>query len=139
MNDILVSVHSYLRWLVLLLGVVALVKAAFTEGDRKLGLFFMISCHTQLLIGLVLYFVTSPFGVQAFSLGMKEVMGNPVYRKIAVEHVVIMLIALVLITIGHSKNKREIVDAKRHKNALVFFGIGLVLILAGIPWERLAQ
>ena len=61
MYEILLHVHSYLRWVVLALAVVVLVKAvlgicskaAFTEGDRKLGLFFMISCHVQLLIGLV--------------------------------------------------------------------------------------
>ncbi len=144
MYEILLHVHSYLRWVVLALAVVVLVKAvlgisskaAFTEGDRKLGLFFMISCHVQLLIGLVLYFVYSPFGLQAFSLGMKEVMGNAPYRKIAVEHLFTMIVAIVLITIGHSKNKRETDSTKRFKNALIFFGIGLVLILAGIPWVR---
>ena len=143
--DILVTVHSYLRWVVLVLGIIALFKASkgktakspFTESDRKIGLFFMISCHTQLLIGLILYFFVSPFGIQAFSLGMKEVMGNAVYRKIAVEHVFMMIIALVLITMGYSKNKKDIPALQKHKNAFLFFGLGILLILAGIPWNRM--
>ena len=145
MYEILVTSHSYLRWLVLMLGLATTIsaimgktsKAQFSDGDRKLGLFFMISCHTQLLLGLVLYFV-SPFGAKAFEMGMKELMGNAMYRKIAVEHVFTMIIALVLITVGHSKNKRETNDAKKFNNALIFFGLGLLLILLGIPWNKVA-
>ncbi len=145
MYEFLQSLHSYTRWAVIVLALIALIKAikgvsektVFTEADRKIGLFFMITCHIQLLTGMVLYFGYSPFGLEAFSLGMKEVMKNAVYRKIAVEHFATMIIAIALITIGYSKNKRSIIDLQRHKNALTFYGIGFLLIIATIPWNRL--
>ncbi|MBP6385785.1 MAG: cytochrome B [Pseudarcicella sp.] len=145
MYEILKAIHSYTRWAVIILAIVVLAKAvqgitqkkAFTESDRKAGLFFMIICHIQLTIGMVLYFHYSPLGLQAFGLGMKEVMKTAVYRKIAVEHITGMIIALVLITMGYSKNKRSTIDTQRHKNALTFYGIGLLLIIATIPWDRL--
>ena len=130
----------------MLLGLAVLAKAAlglsgktaFAETDRKLGLFFMISNHTQLLIGLVLYLVLSPFGLNAITgLGMAEVMKNAEYRQIAVEHITTNIIAIVLITIGYSKNKRTFGDVAKHRNALIFYGLGLLLLLSRIPWSKL--
>ena len=98
----------------------------------------MISNHTQLLIGLVLYLFLSPFGLNAITgLGMAEVMKNPEYRQIAVEHITTNIIAIILITIGYSKNKKAIDSAVKHKNALIFYGLGLVLLLSRIPWDKL--
>lgn len=146
MYEIFQLIHRALFFVVMALGLIVLVKAAmglsskaeFTESDRKMGLFFMISNHTQLLIGLVLYLFLSPLALKAIQdLGMAEVMKNAEYRRIAVEHITTNLIAIVLITIGYSKNKRAINSAVRHKNALIFYGLGLVLLLSRIPWDRL--
>ena len=135
-----------LFFVVMLLGLAVLAKAAmglsgktaFAETDRKLGLFFMISNHTQLLIGLVLYLFLSPFGLNAITgLGMAEVMKNAEYRQIAVEHITTNIIAIVLITIGYSKNKRAFGDVAKHRNALIFYGLGLLLLLSRIPWSKL--
>jgi hypothetical protein len=101
-------------------------KKPYTNGSRKLNLFAMISAHTQLLIGIVLYFA-SPL-VQFNS----ETMKNKVTRYFTVEHWVIMLIALALITIGHSKSKKAATGEARHKAIVTFYLIGLVIILAGI-------
>src|SRR5690606_29530387 len=100
---------------------------------RKINLFAMISAHVQLLIGLILYFISPAVNFSN--------MGNAVTRYWNVEHISIMIISLVLITIGHSKSKKA-VDAKaKHKAIAVFYTIGLVLILVGIlmikdrnPW-----
>jgi hypothetical protein len=90
------------------------------------------------LIGLVLYLFLSPFGLDAINgLGMSAVMKNPEYRQIAVEHVTTNIIAIILITIGYSKNKKAINAAAKHKNALIFYGLGLVLLLSRIPWSKL--
>ena len=129
----------------MLLGLAVLAKAAlglsgktaFAETDRKLGLFFMISNHTQLLIGLVLYLFLSPFGLKAFTDFGSEVMKIAEYRKIAVEHITTNIIAIVLITIGYSKNKRAFGDIAKHRNALIFYGLGLLLLLSRIPWSKL--
>jgi hypothetical protein len=145
MYEIFQLIHKALFFVVMALGLVVLVKAAmglsskseFTESDRKMGLFFMISNHTQLLIGLILYLFLSPFGLKAFQDFGSEVMKIAEYRKIAVEHLTTNLIAIALITIGHSKNKRAFNSAVKHKNALIFYGLGLVLLLSRIPWDRL--
>lgn len=126
--------HSGFRYIVLALIVAAIIgsligwlgKKLYTNGNRKLNLFAMISAHTQLLIGIVLYFV-SPL-VQFNS----ETMKNKVTRYFTVEHWVIMIIALVLITIGHSKSKKAATAEAKHKTIFVFYIIALVLISAGI-------
>jgi membrane protein DedA with SNARE-associated domain len=101
-------------------------KKPYTEGNRKLNLFALISVHTQLLIGIVLYFV-SPF-VQF----TKDTMKNPATRYFTVEHWVMMIIAIVLITIGHSKSKKATTPEEKHKAIFVFYILGLIIISSGI-------
>lgn len=145
MYEIFQLIHKVLFFEVMVLGLVVIVRAAmglisknpFSETDRKLGLFFLISNHTQLLIGLVLYVFLSPFGLKAFTEFGSEVMKIAAYRKIAVEHILTNVIAIALITVGYSKNKRATDALVRHKNALIFFGLGLLLLLSRIPWDKL--
>ena len=101
---------------------------SFTAKDKKLGLFALIFTHIQFLMGLVLYFL-SPKVV--FS---GEAMKDSVLRFFLVEHISLMTLAVVLITIGYSKSKSTALDAKKFKSTFWFFVIGLLLILAGIPW-----
>lgn len=144
MYSILLNLHSYLRWVVLLLGLMAIVKglrgassqAAFTESDRKSGLFYMISLHTQLLIGLLLYFVFSPITQAAFQ-DFGAAMKDPALRLIAVEHISVNILAVILATVANAKNKKSISDAQKHKNAWLLYGVSLVLVLSRIPWDRL--
>jgi len=126
--------HSGFRYIVVVLVIVAALlallgltgKKPYTEGNRKLNLFAMISVHTQLLIGIVLYFV-SPF-VQF----TKDTMKNPATRYFTVEHWVMMIIAIVLITIGHAKSKKAATPEEKHKAIFVFYILGLIIITSGI-------
>lgn len=128
--------HSGLRWLLLLalLGLLITVivqlagKKEYTESTRKLSLFALIFSHLQLLIGLVLYFI-SPKVIFA-----GESMGNALTRFFLVEHISLMIIALVLITIGYSKAKKALTAKAKLKKTLWFYGLGLLLILLAIPW-----
>ncbi|TDS56609.1 hypothetical protein C8P70_11945 [Myroides indicus] len=104
-------------------------KKQFTDKDRKLGLFALIFSHIQLLLGLILYFV-SPM-VQSFGVAMKD----STLRLYALEHPLINIIAIVLITIGWSKHKKAEGDAKKFKTFAIFYTLGLVLILSRIPWK----
>jgi hypothetical protein len=88
----------------------------------------MVSLHTQLLIGLGLYFISPR--VQFFEGWMKEAS----YRFYGMEHILLMIIAIVLVTIGHGKAKRALDSTKKHKTIVLFYCIGLLLILASIPW-----
>lgn len=128
--------HSGLAYLVLTLLVVAVLnslrgmfsKKEFTASDRKIALFALIGSHIQLVIGFILYFV-SPVGKAA--LGM---MSDSNLRLTAVEHPLVNIIAIVLITIGWSKHKKASLSIAKFKAIAVFFGLGLVLILSRIPW-----
>ncbi len=144
MYSTLLLVHSYLRWAVLIFGIMAILKGIkgfnsgnpFTDSDRKTGLFFLISVHTQLLIGLILYVFLSPLTQAAFA-DFGAAMKDPALRLIAVEHISVNIIAAILVTVAYSKNKKAIADAQKHKNARLFYGLALALIVSRIPWDRL--
>jgi len=128
--------HSGWAYLALLLLVVAVVNAIigftskkeFTAKDRKIALFGLIGAHIQLLVGLILYFV-SPLGLAGFSMKVTEA------RFISLEHPVLNIIALSLITIGWSKHKKAATSELKFKSFAIFYTLGLVLILARIPWH----
>ncbi len=64
----------------------------------------------------------------------KEVMKNSVLRFFAMEHVLMMIIAWLLVHVGRSMIKRSNTDAQKHKRMLLFFGLAFLLIIAMIPW-----
>ncbi|WP_026714816.1 50S ribosomal protein L27 [Flavobacterium daejeonense] len=129
--------HSGWAYIALVLLVIAVVNAfigftakkEFTAKDRKIAIFGLIGTHTQLLIGLVLYFV-SPLGFT--SLGQ---MSDKMLRLTSLEHPLINIIAIVLITIGWSKHKKLTTSESKFKTFTIFYGLGLVLILSRIPWS----
>ena len=94
----------------------------------------MICADIMLLLGLYQW-VTGPWGLKSIQTnGMGVVMKNSVLRFFAIEHLIGMLIAIVLIHIGYSYAKKNIPDAVKHKRTLVFFGLALLVILISIPW-----
>lgn len=129
--------HSGWAYLALLLLVIAVVNALigmtskkeFTSKDRKISLFGLIGAHVQLLVGLILYFV-SPLG--SASLGN---MKDAAVRLTSLEHPLINIIAIALITIGWSKHKKVMTSEAKFKSITLFYGIGLLLILIRIPWH----
>jgi hypothetical protein len=136
----LLHLHSLLRWVILILLLVAIYKSfadrnkTFTTGHRKTGLFLMICADVMLLVGLYQWF-TGPWGLKSIqSNGMSNVMKNALLRFFAVEHFIGMLIAISLIHIGYSYAKKNIPDSVKHKRALVFYGLALLIILISIPW-----
>ena len=134
--------HSYFAYLLLAVLIFSIVyaiiqmvkKKPFTESVRKISLIGLIASHLQLLIGLVLFFI-SPRGLSAFSGEMSEVMGDSLTRLYALEHPLMMIIAIVLITIGYSKAKKPGDDVRRFKTILLFYILGLIFMLSRIPWD----
>jgi NADH:ubiquinone oxidoreductase subunit 2 (subunit N) len=106
-------------------------KKPFTEKVRKSALVGLIVSHLQLLVGLVLYFI-SPVGISNFS---GEAMGDSMARLYMLEHPLTMIIAIILITVGYSKAKKKGDNATRYKKILIYYGLGLFLILLRIPWS----
>ena len=130
--NILVSAHSGLRWIALILLLLAIYNAVtaknYEKKHRLVNMFAMISLHTQLLIGLALYFTSAK--VQ-FTEGWMKV---ALYRFYGMEHLMGMIIAIVLVTIGHSKSKKATESAAKFKAIKLWYVLALILILAFIPW-----
>jgi hypothetical protein len=95
----------------------------------------LISCHTMLLLGLILLAV-SPIAEVAFA-DMGAAMKDSVLRKAVVEHPFTNIIAVVLATIGNAKSKKAIGNGRKFKVSMIFFGLALVLILSRLPFEKL--
>lgn len=139
MENGLLHLHNLLRWVVILLAVLTIVKAmrgmggnkAFTAGDKKTALFYMISFDIQLLIGLALYFLKGWFNTLTSGGG---VMKNEYHRFFAVEHMIGMLIALILVHLGYSAVKKNIPDATKFKRLFWYSLLSLIITLAMIPW-----
>lgn len=142
MSTAIKYLHSLWAYLVVIMiiitvgnALISLVrKRAFTAKDLRIPLFALIATHLQILIGLVLFFI-SPM-IRWFSSGDKGmIMKDSTLRLYNVEHPLIMIIAVILITIGFSRHKKKVSSASKFKIILVFYGIALLLILSRIPWQ----
>ena len=139
----IMELHSYLAYVVLAFLFLAVANAIlgwvgnkmFTpQKDFRLSLFTLILGHLQLLVGLLLYFL-SPNGYKAISeLGMGGL--NAAARLLAVEHPFVNILAIVLITIGWSRHKKFMEGKKKFKSIAIFYGLGLLLVLSRIPWGQ---
>ena len=143
MYETIQMLHSYLAYVALAILFLAVANAItglisnrmFTMGkDLRLSLFALILCHIQLLVGLVLYFV-SPSGLSAIQeFGMGGL--TSAARLLAVEHPFINILAIVSVTVGWSRHKKFVEGDKKFKSIAIYYGIGLVLILSRIPWGQ---
>ena len=135
MGNILVHAHSGLRWIVLILLLLAIVKAfanksknSYVKSDKMLNLFAMISVHTQVTLGLIILF----FGEKKiFHTGWMQ---DKISRFFVMEHATMMVLAMILITIGRKKAEKKEDANGKHKTIAIWYTIVLVLILAAIPW-----
>jgi hypothetical protein len=140
----LLHLHSFLRYVLLILILLAIVrsilgllnKKVFEPTDNKIGLFLMITAHTQLLIGLFLYFI-SPFIQVAMVRGMGFAMKDAVLRFWAVEHIGGMVAAIALITVGRILTKKATEHNVKHKRSLLFYLLAFLIIMMLIPWPTM--
>lgn len=136
----LLHVHSLLRYVLLLLILISIIKSfsgwfgnrQYLPGDKKVALFTLISAHLQLVIGLILYFISPT--VQIGLADMGGAMKDPTLRFWAVEHLSMMIIAIALITIGYSSSKKAKTDELKHKRTAVYYLLALTVIFIAIPW-----
>jgi hypothetical protein len=141
MYNLIKNLHSYWAYLVLFVLIIAVVNALIkTFGDKeyeakdfRISLFALIVSHIQLLIGLVLYFVSPRFDLWSELGG--EVMKNSIARLYLVEHPLVNIIAVAFITIGYSKHKKKLTSIFKLKTLAIYYSIALVLLLSRIPWS----
>jgi uncharacterized membrane protein len=142
--ELLKNIHNILRYVLLLLIIASIVKAyiglanktEYNTGDKKLNLFTLISSHLQLVLGLILYFTSETVKIAHQNMG--NAMKDKTLRFWAVEHISMMILAIILITIGYSTSKRADNSLAKYKKIAIFFSIALILILAAIPWAGTA-
>lgn len=136
------SIHSWWAYLVVLVLVITTInslvgffsKKEYGANDFRISLFTLIVSHIQLLIGIVIYFVAPYF--KAFSeVGMGGVMKDSTLRLYLVEHPLIMIIAVTLITIGYSKHKKKLTSHPKFKTLAIFYTLALIFVLSRIPWN----
>ncbi|MGI4834437.1 MAG: hypothetical protein ACRYFK_13355 [Janthinobacterium lividum] len=140
MYQFLLLLHSWLRWFVLLTGVLAVFRAyvgwsgnrPFGKADNGISAAFSGFMWLQVIVGLGLYFGLSPWGLNA--LKVPGAMKDPTVRFFAVEHIAVMLLAAILAQVGRIALKRAPAGALQHKKAFTYFGIALLLVLLMIPW-----
>ena len=140
--SILQNIHSFWAYVVLLMLVVAIGNAllgkfmnkSFTIKDLRISLFALIFTHIQLLVGLILYFVSPRFS--AWQEGVGTVMGDSNLRLYLVEHPFTNIFAVVLITMGWSLHKRQVESGKKFLRIGLFYLLGAFLLLSRIPWSE---
>lgn len=136
-------IHSYWAYLAVLLLIVAFINAVigltqkkeFAAKDLRISLFTLIIMHIQLLIGLGWYFMSPAYKALKES-GMGATMKDSASRLLAVEHPLMMILAIVFITIGWSKHKKKTTNEGKFKVIMIFYGIGLFFVLIRLPWSQ---
>lgn len=143
MYETILTLHSYLAYIVLIVLFLAVANAIiglvggkmFTpEKDFRLSLFALIFSHIQLVAGLILFFISAN-GLKAIqTLGMSGL--NAQSRMLAIEHPFVNILAVILITVGWSRHKKFIEGNKKFQSIAIFYGLGLIFFLSRIPWGQ---
>lgn len=132
--------HSLLRWLLLVALLACIVKAyigysrqqQFTDIDNSLRHWTATIAHVQLVFGIILY---SQSAITKYFWKNKEVAIHDMHTTFfGLVHILLMLTAIVLITIGSALAKRKVADGDKFKTMFLWFIIALVIILIAIPW-----
>ncbi len=140
MLKMLHSGWAYITLIILIFAVVnALIgltsKKEFKDKDLRISLFTLIIAHLQLIIGFITYFVSAQFNF-VLDNGMGAAMKEPEIRLYVIEHPLMMILAIVLITMGFSKHKKQTTDKGKFKTVALYYGIALVFVLSRIPWSQ---
>ncbi|MEW5871769.1 MAG: hypothetical protein AB1894_21050 [Chloroflexota bacterium] len=143
MYPILLALHNLVRWVVLILAILAVVRAylgwfgkrAWTGRDRQVGMFTGMAIDIQFLLGLLLHIFFSPLTRSAFQ-NFGAAMGNPDLRFFALEHVFYMVLAVVFAHLGSILPRKVEGAAAKHQRAAIWFSLMLVVVLLGTPWTR---
>jgi len=143
MYTFILGLHNILRWVVVILALVAVVNAylgwfgkrTWTERDRKFGAYFTISMDVELLLGLILY-ILAGWAQQLFS-NFGGLMDTSVGRFFGLEHIFFMFVAVIVGHIGSARSRKADEDVSKFRNAAIWFTIAFIVILLMIPWPFL--
>ena len=142
---IVLSIHSVLRWLVVIAGLIAIVRAfsgwlgkkEWSAFDERLGIAFTSIFDLQVLVGLILYFFLSPITTAALR-NFGAAMGNSGFRFFSVEHILMMLVAMGVAHVGRSMSKKAVGSRAKFMRAALWFTLSFVILFFAIPWPFMA-
>ena len=139
MYELVLTAHSWLRWAALIAGVMAVVMAASasSRADRW-GLILVIALDLQFLLGFALYLVLSPT-TKAIFANFGAAMRDPGTRFWAVEHVSLMLFAVVMAHVGRVLARKATAPAAKRKRLLLCFVLSTIAMIAATPWPGMAS
>lgn len=141
MYDVVLLVHSWLRWLVLVVGVGVVVRGwwgwmrarPWSPQDERLGRLFPVLVDVQALLGAILFFFLSPDTSPVLTQGGMA-LGTERVQFWLLEHAGPMAAALILAHVGQAFIRRSSHDMAKHRWAAIVFGLALIIILLSIPW-----
>ena len=144
MYPVLLHIHQILSWLVILAAAWAIFRSLkgmimgkqWFTADKRAAFFLVMMIDLQVLAGLLLYLVYSPLTRIVFT-GFSSAMTDPAVRFYAVEHILVMLVAAVVVHLGRAKARNAQFASRKHRISLVFYTLATILILSRIPWERI--
>ncbi len=136
----LLTIHSLVRWLVLASLLFAIYRAykgwltdkSFSKFDNTVRYITATIAPIQLIVGLGLYFI-SPV-IDFFLHNYKNAVKVGEIRFFGIEHSLMMLMAIIIITVGSLKVKNKSKDNEKFRTMAIWFTIGLLVILISIPW-----
>jgi cbb3-type cytochrome oxidase subunit 3 len=139
----ILQLHSYWALLILTLLLFSIVnsilgiinKKDFQDTDFRISLYVIIFTYIQLVIGFAYYFM-SPAYKHLKEIGIKAGMKDTHLRLLTIEHPIMMIIAIGLITIGYSKHKKKGNAKAKFKAISIYYGLALLIILSRIPWDQ---
>jgi hypothetical protein len=137
----LVTVHSWVRWAVILAGLVAFIQAVrgrvgdrpWNASDEACGRWFLQLLEVQVVLGVAIYLAVSPFTLDGLR-DLAGTMGNAPLRFIVVEHPFGMLAAITLASVGRGRVRKANTPERKHGLAAIFIGLALAIILVSVPW-----
>jgi hypothetical protein len=141
MYEVNLYIHSWLRWLLLILCLTVVVRSAYgwikkgeyLKGDNIISSMLTGLFHLQLILGLLLYFVLSPI-TEAALADFGNAMKDPVLRFWGIEHILVMILAITAAQMGRTKSKKAVKSADKFRIQTIYFLIALILVLSRIPW-----
>jgi len=142
--SVFLSIHHYLSWGVVLVLILAagkawkslLFKNRWTSTDTILASLLMVGADLQLLLGIVLYAALSPVTRQAFN-NFGAAIADPGIRFFAVEHIAMMVVAVIILYIVKSRVRKAQFNARKHRMSAIWYTVALALVLFSIPWGRI--
>jgi len=140
MYAFLLFLHSIVRWFVLASLLFAIYRAAkgwwgkhvFTKFDDTVRHTTATISHVQLMVGITLYSL-SPL-IKYFWGNYKDSITDLDISFFGLIHMLLVVTAILIITVGSALAKRKPTDAEKFKTMFIWFAIALFIIFIAIPW-----